>query len=419
MNINIVTSAQESKPNVRVPRKRRVWIYVLLGVLLPLITAVFALQVSQYRTLEFESEASLIVTFGEEYIARPLAGDSESWAPWSQQTSVNSELAILNSDTVRDRVIERVGIDQILARGSPQSDNFKVPGFISSLRSLVKPFALAYGLVDQVDDVEASRRAWNRNLNAKGVKETSVIYVSYRHPNAETAKQVVDAIVAVYFDVRRAIYAKPRDEYSTLELSLRRTQYEQALRDMGDFEPAKGGADFASIVTRQVEEVGSLEAVLAGLDRNIASQLAALATQEVGGASSGVNLSDAMRSNATIAGMRAERGVAEGQLAAAREQLQALRSKSADYAVVEERMDSAREAYRKALALSRQAEVEIALDESQFSNVKILQSGSLPRSPVNLSTSTLVALASGLALGVVIIMALLFAGRRRFPRETK
>ena len=90
---------------------------VLLLVLLPIVAGISALAFSAKQTPEYEAKASVLVTFGREYIFRPLRGDEESWAPWRAEIAVNAEMGILNSAALQEAVIRSVGAKRIADTG--------------------------------------------------------------------------------------------------------------------------------------------------------------------------------------------------------------------------------------------------------------------------------------------------------------
>ncbi len=389
--------------------KTRVWRYALLVLFVPAIAAAVALFASQNRSLQYESDAALIVTFGEEYISRPLAGDSESWAPWSDQVAVNSELAILNSDSLRDRVIKSIGVPRILGEEEPAK--LAATSAFSDLRFWLKEIAKKAGISEsEHDEMTRAQQAWDNSVNVKVVKDTSVIYVSYRHDSPEAAKEVVDRLLDQYFDMRRGIYAKADDQVSGPQLLLRKQEYETAALDMKKFATRVGGEDFPTLLNSATQDSVSLRTIIANLDREIANRGGTLASAEVA-SSTGPGLSEVLRSNASLAGLKAERQEAARQLGVIEDRLHALSNMSAEYAVLEQQLEFAREAFRSALTRAWEAQVDTARANAQPPSVKILQAGTLPRSAVNLSSGTLVTLSAGLALVTVLIGLILFVGR--------
>ena len=321
-------------------------------------------------------------------------------------------MAILNTATLRDQVIATIGIDRILGQ-PPDSTADNSSSLLSRLQSKIARLSLRWGLIDPDDAVESARQLWDRSINIKSALDTSTIYISFRHSNPDTAKAVVDAIIAAYFNMRRSIFANARDGYTKDELSLRRSQYEEAIRALRAFEGTQGGGDLNDLINRTTDDIASLEDVIAGLDRDIAGQLGSLKITEVAGPSSGQDLSAALGMNVSLAGLEAEHNRAQAQLDAARLRLSSLSDKTADDALLKRSMESAEKAYEFALEQSRQTEIDAGLKQMGFSNVKLLQAGTVPRTPVDLPLRTLVALSAGFAFGFVLVGLVLFGGRRR------
>jgi uncharacterized protein involved in exopolysaccharide biosynthesis len=221
--------------------------FLMIGVFLVVFLAGAAFATTMKRT--YQAYSSLVVQLGEEYVYNPTVGDAgRGTAPTAGQI-MQSELEILGSSAVKERVLQRIG----LARVYPD---------------LGKDYAKG--------DRTAQRRAWGAALRTmdsalkiESAPETSVVRLTFGHENPLVASEVLNALVDEYLKYRREVLiggdAKVLDEQrKAFEARLAGADqaFQQFLADngIGDFETEK--TSLAQVYGALLTEKYSIQAQL-------------------------------------------------------------------------------------------------------------------------------------------------------------
>lgn len=151
----------------------------------------------------YESTAYLMVKFGWEYIYSPeLAMDGQSASPFARNEVLNSEIQILNSRDLKERVIASLGAQKIY----PELSNKAKSG--SSLDNL-------------------ALMQFEKNFSVTPVKSSSVIEISFRNSNPQVTAEVLDKLVYYYSAKRLEVFKDPK---SILFLEKKAAEYLENLR---------------------------------------------------------------------------------------------------------------------------------------------------------------------------------------------
>jgi uncharacterized protein involved in exopolysaccharide biosynthesis len=132
----------------------------------------------------YEAASSLLVKVGREFIYRPEVGvgDKAPVISINQEEAVNSEINILTSRDLAERVIKTIGLA-----------NF-YPARASAPPSRMTP-------------LEAGIIAFQKNLTARGLKKSSVIEVTFRHKDPKIAAQAVNLLVDFFKEKHLAVHS--------------------------------------------------------------------------------------------------------------------------------------------------------------------------------------------------------------------
>jgi uncharacterized protein involved in exopolysaccharide biosynthesis len=168
----------------------------------------------------YESNASLLVKIGGEYINRPEVGDMWNVMVVNQEEIVNSEIQILTSRELVEKVITSMGIATIY------------PRIASDPPVKITPF-------------EASVIRFSKDLTAEGVKKSSVIEVSFQHKDPKIAAGAVNMLVDFYKGKHLEVYSGPQSSF--LE------------KQLGDFRQRLEGSENALETFKQKHQVYSLD----------------------------------------------------------------------------------------------------------------------------------------------------------------
>ena len=391
---------------------------VLLLVLLPVMAGLSALAFSLKQTPDYEAKASVLVTFGREYIFRPLRGDDESWSPWRAEIAVNAEMGILNSAALQEAAIRAVGAFRIADTGGNEADDRPLSLFRQLLAGL-RATAIEWGVVAMPGNEAAAARAMlARNLSIEGVKDSSVIHVSFRHADPGVAVGVLDALLAAYFENRQALFSKPEDRFLQAQLAKRSAAFE--------------GANARITALQEELGIGDFNVTLDGLNRRefrlsseidrLTGEIAAAKPQQKALQNSGETTSgsaDIRQANAALDGLEAQLALVQSQHIPVHSQQRSLLAKKAAHDALQQQRDAAEKAYLKVLTQINDVQTDADLDAAGLANVKVIQDPVVPAKPVSLPPLTLAGLAAGLGFmaGLAIIVTLSATSAAPLPRQ--
>lgn len=187
----------------------------------------------------YPASASVLVRLGQEYVYEPRVGDAARGAVPDTNLVIQSEVEILNSVELRERVVRAIGV----ARIDPEA----------GAQYAKAPPARREQIVASVAD------AVGRQLKVESAPDTSVIRLSYSHRDARVAAQVLNQLLDEYRTFRRQVLvqgASPASLEQVTVLQGRLSQAENALRlfmlenGIGDFDSEKAALNmlYASLV---------------------------------------------------------------------------------------------------------------------------------------------------------------------------
>src|SRR3989304_9321211 len=121
----------------------------------------------------YEAKSSLLVKFGREYIYQPEVGERPQdmrLIPLDQEEVINSEIQILTSRDLIEKVIRTLGIEKI----NPE---------------------LAKSPSKNIAPIEKAILQFKKKLFTEGIKKSNVIQVSFQHKEPQIAAQAVNLLV--------------------------------------------------------------------------------------------------------------------------------------------------------------------------------------------------------------------------------
>ena len=151
----------------------------------------------------YEAKSTLLVKFGREHIHRPEAGES-AFIPLSQEEVINSEVQILSSQDLIEKVIKTIKAENLYP-------------------------ALAAAPPGRVPLLAAAVHRFEKNLTVEGIKKSNVIQVSFQHRDPTMAARVVNLLVDSLREKHLNVYSDPRSSFleqqlGAFELRLRESQ---------------------------------------------------------------------------------------------------------------------------------------------------------------------------------------------------
>lgn len=154
----------------------------------------------------YEAKSSLLVKFGREYVYRPEVGDKSPMISINQEETVNSEISILTSRDLIEKVITTLKVEDIY------------PELVENPPSKMTP-------------LQAAILNFEKKLTVEGIKKASVIEVSFQHKDPKIAASAVNLLVDFYKGKHLEVYSGPQSSFlqkqlTTYDLKLKQSENE-------------------------------------------------------------------------------------------------------------------------------------------------------------------------------------------------
>ncbi len=234
------------------------------------------IQPSTYR-----SEAKLLLRIGRENVSLdPTATVGEVVGiNRSYDWEVNSELEILKSREIAERVVDEMGASALLqGSGAAPLDSNEAPAAAKpadeALRTVKNtldivadsPAKLAnsLGLSQPVDEREKAIRRLTDNLKVQAQQNTSVINLSYQERHPETARDTLDRFIQAYLEKHLTVYCMANSQqFFERQVSQLHAKLTEAQKELQKLKDTTGISDL-------VEQRGVMVNAIGMLERNIA-----------------------------------------------------------------------------------------------------------------------------------------------------
>lgn len=156
----------------------------------------------------YRSEAKVMVRLGRESVTvDPTATTIGPIVPVSRtrESEIQTELEILNSQTVARKVVEKIGPDAFEAAMS------KVQHPVKRWLAGIIPSPSSAGTGPAVDPKEKATSALQAGLKIErtGGRESNVIAIRYQAPDPQFAQNVLATTIKVYLDEHMSVYRTP------------------------------------------------------------------------------------------------------------------------------------------------------------------------------------------------------------------
>src|SRR5262249_37578014 len=128
----------------------------------------------------YEATSTFMIKFGREYLYRPEVGEGKAMmqqANYSlmQEPLINSELEILNSQDLKEKVIASLGLENLFPSVSTSPGQDRNP-----MDAAVKRFA--------------------KQFKAESIKKSTVLRVSFQHNDPSMAAKAVNVLIDLFKD---------------------------------------------------------------------------------------------------------------------------------------------------------------------------------------------------------------------------
>ncbi len=217
-------------------------IFFLKGVLrrwwLILLAALVAVIVGTLPTpVQYTADAKILFKVGREYLYTPETGSRTS--PISSTTGVknaiNGESQILNSLDVKTIALENYGVERYLAglKSERMEGLLRLP-FLHLLKSSDHNEDEA----SEIEKLGAAVESLTSSLRIKTIENTSILHLTLTDSTPESAKELLDELIAVFLSTRQKIYDDTNADLMDDKLSGVSQSLEDAEKALLDFNAA-------------------------------------------------------------------------------------------------------------------------------------------------------------------------------------
>jgi len=223
-------------------------------VLICLIGLGFALTLKK----SYAASSSILIQLGQEYVYEPRAGDAGRGAVPDTDSLVQSEVEILQSGELRERVIRRIGLGAVY----PDLGE-KYAGASPADKALIMSKA--------VD-------AMGKTLTVGSAPDNPVVRVGFEHDDPVMAARVVNTLLEEYLIYRRSVLIHPTSPVFERQRVMFEDQLQKADTAYQDFLASNDIGDFNAQKTAATQLIGQIEAQRYAAEVTLQDRQARLAT---------------------------------------------------------------------------------------------------------------------------------------------
>lgn len=196
----------------------------------------------------YQSEAKLMVRIGRESVTvDPTAAATGQVISigQSRESEINSELAILRSRDLAEKVVDALGPDSFLKKPLEDNQNQSTvaQGYLYDWRKKLRQMALQVGkyleeirISPPLADREKALIQFTKNLTIESPKNSNILAITYESESPKLAKAAVTKLIEFFMDKHIATHRTPGSyeffEKETSELRTQLTKLEEEIRHL-------------------------------------------------------------------------------------------------------------------------------------------------------------------------------------------
>ena len=204
-------SGQITSSSFTRPRLGFVEVCLLLFRSIPLMLCIFlpiflaGLYLAFQMEKQYVAASRILVSPSEEYVFRPQVGESIPNTLPERDQLTSTEIQILVSPVVAERVMEKIGLETLYPKVFEKLSNATAD--------------------EKYEIAQEGLLALRENFEAYSIPKQSVIYSSFKHKDPQLSADVVNTWLETYIDYRREIF----EDRSPASLGSQREQFEGSL----------------------------------------------------------------------------------------------------------------------------------------------------------------------------------------------
>jgi len=224
----------------------------------------------------YRSEAKLLLRLGHESVTLdPTAATGQIVSVLqSRENEINSELEILRSQELIEKVVDSVGPPEFLKSSIEKhsSGDSVLRAIVSGLKSIPRQFDLA----ESVSDRDKAILTVAKNLKIENLKDSSIISISYEAGNPKLAQEVVSKLIDLHLErhieIHRTLGSREFFDQQVNQLRDKLTQSETELMNLKNQTGVSSVAEQQRVV---MSRIGTLKQEIDQTDAALASSVAA------------------------------------------------------------------------------------------------------------------------------------------------
>lgn len=197
-------------------------------------------------TRVYQSEASVLIKFGREFVYRPELGADANQVIAAQNDSeviLNTQVELLKSRDVIDRTIARVGLARLYPRLADRAGR--------GAEEAASRFASAF--------------------SATPLRTSNILQLSFRHTDPALAQETLDDLIQVFRDKSLDVYTSSQTRFFEDQLAAAQRRFTTASAALAAFRTKLGPLGYAQTLPLMLQSRADLAALAARADADLAS----------------------------------------------------------------------------------------------------------------------------------------------------
>ncbi|MGD8523792.1 MAG: Wzz/FepE/Etk N-terminal domain-containing protein, partial [Desulfobacterales bacterium] len=206
----------------------------------------------------YEASAQILVKLGRESLFVPASADMRPVVNSNREERINSEIEILKSRSLAEKVALALGPTVIYENLRDQK-----PGLVGRIKALIIPREEKELTPDERQELNLNiaTSILQDNLEVEGIKKSNIVNVSFQHSDPRMVAMVVNNLAEIYLDHHLAVHKIPRshkffqEQSETLKAQL--TQSEEKLKALKKQHNITSLAEERSLQLAQTSQLGA------------------------------------------------------------------------------------------------------------------------------------------------------------------
>ena len=183
----------------------------------------------------------------------------------SQAEEINSEIEIVRSRPVMERVVRQLYLD----RTRPHQEG---PGMRERIQQWLGLPARTPGATERF---ESAVQRLQRAVGVEAVKKSNVIEIRYEGPDPQEAADIVNAVAEAYVDYHVRVHQSPKaDGFFADQVAMARSRLDTLEQQLERFRRTEGVVSYPKQEEIMLEKLGAFDQALTEVRKNIISQRA-------------------------------------------------------------------------------------------------------------------------------------------------